>query len=243
MDPIEIRSIETEPLELRAAASGDGMTFSGWAVRYDQPSLPLPFVERVAQGAFTRTLKAKNDIRSYINHDDRLVLGSTRAKTMRLEDRAEGLWVETDLPDTSYGNDLRISIERGDVRTQSIGFSTVKDSWSEDGGQRVLHEVRLHEVSVVTGVAAYPQSTASVRSWLVPAKRAMVDVDALSQAIDVLQSGANLTPEQVALLMGVISALEESTPEPECIEVEASLSIPLSLLRKRLELIERGLVA
>jgi uncharacterized protein len=128
MTDVEIRSLDTEELEFRAADPSEGKvgTFSGFAARYNSPSLPLPFTERIAPGAFARTLKSRNDVRMYVNHDDRMVLASTRAKTLRLEDRAEGLWAEADLPDTSYAHDLRSLIERGDVRTMSFGFSTVK---------------------------------------------------------------------------------------------------------------------
>lgn len=231
MTDIEVRTIDTEPIELRAAADGDGMTFAGFAARYDVPSLPLPFVERIAPGAFTRTLRSRNDIRMYVNHDDTMVLGSTRAKTLRLEDRTEGLYVEADLPETSYGRDLSTLIERGDVRTMSFGFSTVKDAWNDNGTERTLREVRLHEVSVVTGVAAYPQTSASVRNLRLIAKRTQIDADALTDAIVALEAGETLDDAQADLLRTVVDrahGLTETAPvEPVA---------PLSLLSAKLDL-------
>ena len=246
MQDIEIRSLETEPLELRAATTADSIgTFAGYAVRYDSPSLPLPFTERVARGALTRTLKAKNDIRMYVNHDDRLVLASTRAKTLRLEDREDGLFVEADLPDTTYANDLKVSLARSDVRTMSFGFSTVRDSWSNDGSERTLDEIRLHEVSVVTGVAAYPATTASVRSWLVPAKRAAVDPEHLTVAVAKLHAGEMLTDDDVRTITSVVDSLREAPVEAdEDIESDTVADVPatdLSVLRARLSLLERRL--
>jgi len=235
MGDLEIRTYDTEPLELRAAESGNGMTFSGYAAKYDSPSLPLPFIERIAPGAFTRTLKSRNDIRMYVNHDDRMVLASTRAKTLRLEDRADGLFVEADLPPTTYGNDLRISIERGDVSTMSFGFSTVKDSWSDDGNNRTLEQVRLHEVSVVTGVAAYPATTASVRNLRLIAKRTATDIDALSDAIAALEAG-ELNDDQASLLRTVV---DKATPQAE--EIPADPTTPLSVLSNKLDLIAKHL--
>jgi hypothetical protein len=246
MQDIEIRSLDTEPLELRAATSDNSIgTFAGYAIRYDSPSLPLPFTERVARGALTRTLKAKNDVRMYVNHDDRLVLASTRAKTLRLEDRDEGLYVEADLPDTTYANDLRVSLSRGDTRTMSFGFSTVRDSWSNDGNERTLEEIRLHEVSVVTGVAAYPATTASVRSWLVPAKRAAVDPERLTVAIAKLNGAEMLTDDDVRTISAVIESLRDA-PETveETVEDDTVADVPvtdLSTLRARLSLLERRL--
>jgi len=246
MQDIEIRSLESEELELRATDTESGIgTFAGYAIRYDSPSLPLPFTERVAPGALTRTLKAKNDIRMYVNHDDRMVLASTRSKTLRLEDRADGLYVEADLPDTSYSRDLRELLERRVVSTMSFGFSTVKDSWSPDGSERSLDEIRLHEVSVVTGVAAYPATSASVRSWLVPAKRAAVDVEELTVAISKLNAGEILTDDDVRTISAVVESLREA-PETveETVEDDTVADVPatdLGTLRARLSLLERRL--
>jgi uncharacterized protein len=211
---IETRSIDTEPLELRE--SGDGMTFSGYAAKYDSPSLPLPFIERIAPGAFSRSLKSRNDVRMYVNHDDTMVLGSTRAKTLRVEDRADGLFVEADLPETSYGRDLAHLIKRGDVRTMSFGFSTVRDAWANNGEERTLLEVRLHEVSAITGVAAYPATTASVRNLRLIARRTATDVDALADAFAALESGAELTDDQAAVIHEAVDrSRPKSEPEPE----------------------------
>jgi phage head maturation protease len=49
----------------------------------------------------------------------------------------------------------------------SFGFSVPQggDSWSADGTSRVLREVVLHEVSIVQGFPAYPDTAgASVRT-------------------------------------------------------------------------------
>ena len=235
MTDLEIRTCETEPLELRAAPTGDGMQFSGYAARFDSPSLPLPFIETIAPGAFTRTLKSRNDIRMYVNHDDRMVLASTRAKTLRLEERSDGLFVEADLPPTTYGNDLRISIERGDVSTMSFGFSTVKDSWSDDGNNRTLEIVRLHEVSCVTGVAAYSSTTTSVRNLRLIAKRTVTDVDALTDAISALELG-ELSDDQASLLHTVV---DRAAGKPD--EVVADPTVPMSILIHKLELIAKQL--
>lgn len=235
MSDLEIRTIDTEPFELRAADTGDGMTFSGFAARYDSPSLPLPFVERIAPGAFAKSLKSRNDVRMYVNHDDRMVLASSRAKTLRLEDRSEGLFVEADLPATTYGNDLRVLIERGDVSTMSFGFSTVKDSFSDDGGQRTLLEVRLHEVSVVTGVAAYPQTSASVRNLQLIAKRTSTDFDALTDAICALELG-ELSEDQASLLRTVVDSAAGKVDQ-----LPAESNVPMSILVQKLDLIAKQL--
>jgi uncharacterized protein len=233
---IEFRTFDAAVTEIRAMDDGDGMTFGGYAWKYDSPSLPLPFTERIAPGAFTRTLKSKNDIRAYVNHNDELLLGSTRAKTLRIEDRSQGGWVEIDLPDTTWGRDIRTLVSRGDITGMSFGFSTVRDSWTDDGSERTLNEVRLHEVSVVTGVPAYPQTTASVRNLRLIAKRTATDVDALTDAISALEAGDTLTDDQASLLRTVVDraagAVEAPVTEPT---VPASvLALKLDLLKKQL---------
>jgi HK97 family phage prohead protease len=235
MSDLEIRTIDTEPLELRAAHTGDGMTFMGYAAKYDSPSLPLPFVERIAPGAFTRSLKSRNDIKMFVNHSDLHVLASTRAKTLRLEDRPDGLFVEADLPDVTYANDLRVLIERGDVSTMSFGFSTVRDSWSDNGAERTLNEVRLHEVSVVTSTAAYPATTASVRNLRLIARRTATDFDALTDAIAALELG-ELSDDQASLLRTVVDSAAGKLDE-----VPAEANVPMGILMNKLDLIAKQL--
>lgn len=232
---VEFRSFDADIVEVRAAESGNGMTFGGYAARYNSPSLPLPFTEVIAPGAFDRTLKSKNDIRAYINHDERLILGSTRAKTLRLDNRSDGLYSEIDLPDTTYARDLSVSIARGDTRTMSFGFSTVKDEW-QDANNRTLKEVRLHEVSVVTGVAAYPATTASVRNLTLIAKRTDTDVDALTDAIAALESGEPLTDDQANVLRVVV---DRSAPQQLIEELPKPDVTPLTVLMKQLDLIAK----
>jgi HK97 family phage prohead protease len=230
MSNVEIRTFEATVCEVRS--EGDGMTFAGYAWRYNEPSLPLPFTERIAPGAFTRTLKSKNDIRAYVNHDDTMLLGSTRAKTLRIEDRAEGGYVEIDLPDTTAGRDIRALVARGDITGMSFGFSTVKDSWSSDGGERTLLEVRLHEVSVVTAVPAYPQTTASVRNLRVIAKRTETDPTALADAISALEAG-ELNEDQAGILRKVVDRAA-GVDEPVA-------KIPVSLLMKQIDLLAKAI--
>jgi len=77
MGNVEYRNFDAEVTEIRQAENGDGMTFGGYAWKYDSPSLPLGhgFTERIAQGAFTRSLKSRVDIRAYVNHNDEVAAG------------------------------------------------------------------------------------------------------------------------------------------------------------------------
>ena len=90
----------------------------------------------------------------------------------------------------------------------SFGFSVPAggDTWA-DGQTRTLNEVRLHEVSVVTGFPAYEATTAQVRSIDVLAERTKLDADSLAVALTLLDNGASLTPEQADLVAEAARAL------------------------------------
>ena len=156
---VEFRTVEVGSLDLRVTDDAEmPMRFAGYAAVFNSPSEPLPFVETIAPGAFRRSLNSGSEKRMFLNHNTDQVLGSTKAGTLTLSEDERGLYVEADLPDTTYGRDLSVLMQRGDVHSMSFGFSVPKggDAWSEDGSSRELREVILHEVSVVTGFPAYP---------------------------------------------------------------------------------------
>ena len=73
-----------------------------------------------------------------------------------------GLRFRLQLPDTSVGRDLRALAARGDLGGMSFGFRAIRDSW--DGDLRTLHEVELHEISVVQAFPAYTDTNVALRS-------------------------------------------------------------------------------
>ncbi len=229
--PVETRRIHINDFELRQGPTGDGMSFTGYAAVFNSDSEPLPFIERIASGAFKKSLKGRNTIKMYMNHDSSMLLASTRSKTLRLEEDSKGLLVNADLPDTTVGRDLSVLMKRGDVDSMSFGFSVPSggDKWSDDGMTRELRQVRLHEVSVVTGFPAYTATSASVRSLDILAERTGVDADKLAEAITVLETGGTLSDESADLLSSAVSKLRA---EP------AKVPSSVNLLAKHLELLK-----
>jgi HK97 family phage prohead protease len=213
------RRVKTDvDFELRVEATeSDGMRFTGYAAVFNSNSEPLPFIERIMPGAFKRSLKSRNEVKLFKNHNMDEVLASTRSKTLRLTEDSKGLLAEATLPDTTAGRDLAVLMKRGDVHAMSFGFSVPSrgDSWSDDGMTRELKEIRLHEVSIVTGFPAYEATTASVRSLDILATRTNVDVDALADALTKLESGEKLPDSQADLLQEVVTKLRENTPSPD----------------------------
>jgi hypothetical protein len=230
-EQVETRRITFNDFELRAAQEGNGMTFSGYAAVFNSDSEPLPFIERIMPGAFAKSLKSRNNIRMYMNHDSSMLLATTRAKTLRLVEDSKGLFVEADLPDTTVGRDLSVLMQRKDVDSMSFGFTVPSggDRWSDDGMTRELRQIKLYEVSVVTGFPAYAATSASVRSFDALATRTGIDADQLAVAITALEAGQTLDPNHAALLRETVAKLE---PQPEA--APASLGV----LAKHLELLK-----
>lgn len=232
---MEIRAF-TEAIEVRAG--GDGMSFTGYAAVFDSPSEPLPFIERIAPGAFASTIRSKNNVYLLRNHDFGSPLARTRNKSMTLTEDGHGLRVEAKLPDTTDGRDLAVLLRDGIVDSMSFGFSVPKngDVWSDDGMQRTLRSVRLHEVSIVT-MPAYRATTASVRSIDRLADVTGLDPDAIGSALDALEAGQTLSNDQADLIGSIVGRLKPAdvAPAPEAAPVPDP-AVSLDLLRKRLEL-------
>jgi HK97 family phage prohead protease len=230
-EQVETRRVTFNEFELRADKSGDGMSFTGYAAVFNSDSEPLPFIERIAPGAFNKSLKSRNNIRMYMNHDSSMLLATTRAKTLRLSEDSKGLLVDATLPDTSVGRDLSVLMQRKDVDSMSFGFTVPSggDKWSDDGQYRELRQIKLYEVSVVTGFPAYSATSASVRSFDALATRTGIDADRLAVAITNLEAGQTLSPDHAALLRETVAKLE---PTPQAAPAH------IGIMAKHLELLK-----
>ena len=242
MARIETR-VSSANFEIRESETG--LTFEGYAAVFNSPSEPLPFTERIAPGAFRRSLRSRNDIKLLWNHDTGSVLGSTRAATLSLTEDSYGLKVRAELPNTTLGRDTAELLRRGDVDSMSFGFSVPAggDDWSSDGTERTLRSVRLHEVSIVAFPAySATAGTTSVRGLDSIAKRAEVDADMLADAMIKVELGDELTREESEALSKVISSLSPvDAPDVEA-EAEPELNAAmLELKKKKLELLLKGI--
>jgi HK97 family phage prohead protease len=111
--------------------------------------------ERIAPGAFKRTLREQRDVLCLADHDTTKVLGRTKSQTLRLREDAVGLAFEVDLPDTQAARDTLALAERGDLGGGSFGFVATRETWNADKTERTVHEAALFEVSVISSHAAY----------------------------------------------------------------------------------------
>lgn len=184
------RAVDFEPLpeEERAAKEGDGRTLEGYAAVFDTDteinSWEGHFNERIARGAFRKTLKERTPVLQFDHgHDSRfgnLPIGNFES----IKEDGHGLRVQARLFD--HAEPIRQAIEAGAVSGMSFRFKVVRDSWADSKGnpitdrnelmdklynskkgdkplQRTIKEVKLMEAGPVV-FPAYPQTTVGVRS-------------------------------------------------------------------------------
>jgi HK97 family phage prohead protease len=224
--------VRTLPSEFEIRDENDGMTISGYAAVFNSDSEPLPFIERIAPGAFQRSLKSRNEIKLLWNHDSGEPMASLRGGSLRLWEDDRGLAYEATLANTTRGRDVAELIRSKVIDAMSFGFNVIKDTWDERGN-RTLESVRIHEISVVS----YPAYTATsgtvqVRSTDGSEEQSSgIDAEALADALLRLESGEELEAEHAQIIKDVVSKLEK-TPEVE--EVSGNI---LDLKQKQLDLL------
>jgi uncharacterized protein len=241
MKEIERRTFTVRDIETREAEDG-AMRLSGYAAVFNDASVPLPFSERIAPGAFRKTLSETPDVRLLINHEG-LPLARTKNGTLTLSEDEVGLRFDADLPDTSEARDLWTLIQRGDVDQMSFAFRVIRQKWSADRTERTLTEVSLADgdVSVVT-YPAYPTTSVEAREHLANAIQAVKEGREVSgESLIILQTvfekmseGHEYVMEAVEMMAALMGAQEapmedEATMDEEDTEDEASQPRSISL--------------
>lgn len=205
----------------RAADSADGpIGFRGHAAVFNKRtwigSKRWGFWEEIAPTAFAKTI-GEADVRMLINHDPNLILARNKAGTLRLSIDEVGLAADADMAPTTYGRDLAISLERGDVTQMSFAFDMVDYEWTElpDGSELLRHtEVALFDVSPVT-YPAYTEATGGLRMDLLAAARAngfdAIDLDRLARRL--ADPDPDLLAGLRALARGDVAPAETTPPE------------------------------
>jgi len=193
---IERRTFTIKNVEARQAEDGT-MRLSGYAAVFNDDSVPLPFIERIAPGAFRKTLTETPDVRLLINHEG-LPLARTKNGTLRLKEDETGLYMDADLPDTQAARDLYTLVERGDVDQMSFAFRVIRQKWNEGRTERTLTELSLADgdVSVVT-YPAYPTTSVEAREKIAAARQA-------------IKEGREITGESLIVIQAILDKIDES---------------------------------
>jgi uncharacterized protein len=131
------------PLEIK---SKTGRKFEGYGSIFGNVDLGY---DVVVKGAFKNTLKEHQSngtmpLMFWMHQPDQVPGVWTH-----MEEDSKGLFVAGELVETSLGKDVNILLEKKAVRGMSIGYQTI-DSDYKDDGVRLLKQVKLHEVSIVS---------------------------------------------------------------------------------------------
>ena len=152
---------------------------SGWGVLYNTPTVIAGlFIEKIAPGAFARSLRDEGDVLLLFGHDYNRVLARTTSGTLQLRDLgAMGLWFAADIdPGNPDAATALSAIGRRDVHGMSFGFLVAKEVWEEPESYdalpiRTILDADLFEISAVSR-PAYPQTRAwSNRTTIRPTRR------------------------------------------------------------------------
>lgn len=161
----ETRTLVAE-FEPPSTRSEDKPVLVGYAALFNKPAELWPdFIEKIAPGAFARTLREGADVRALVDHDSSQILGRNKAGTLSLEENTKGLKVRIEPPDTTVGRDIVTNIRAGNVDQMSFAFRTVAVTYEEKKDGTVistLEDVDLFDVSVVT-YPAYKDTKVDVR--------------------------------------------------------------------------------
>ena len=195
MKKTERRTFTVRDIEARQAEDGT-MRMAGYAAVFNEASLPLPFIEKIAPGAFSKTLQETPDVRLLANHEG-LPMARTKNGTMRLYEDETGLYFEAELADTQEARDLYTLVARGDVDQMSFAFRVIRQNWSKDRTERTLTEVSLADgdVSIVT-YPAYPATSVEAR-------------EAIKRAILQIKEGREVSGDSLLVLESVFGDLAE----------------------------------
>jgi HK97 family phage prohead protease len=217
---LESRTAILRDVEVRRDVNRGDIGFAGHAAVFDERTsignpLSWGFYEQVSPGAFTKTIQ-EADVRFLIDHDPSLLLARTKSGTLRLSEDKVGLSADADLAPTTYGRDLAVLLERGDVSQMSFGFQVVKDDWTveqvetNDGNSvdvevRTIREAKLFDVSVVT-FPAYEGTDAKLRSMTAAVVRKK-DPDPFGRRRAVLSRALSVSDGNATMLQQILTSL------------------------------------
>lgn len=159
----QLRSVQTS---FATREDGGAPHISGYFAVFNQTYEIAPgMTESIAPGAFSRTLSG--DVRALVNHDTTLVLGRTKAGTLKLVEDARGLWGDVTInPNDRSAMDLYERVKRGDVDQCSFGFEILKEDieiLDDESVHWTITDLRLYEVSACT-FPAYEDTNISARA-------------------------------------------------------------------------------
>lgn len=210
---------ETFPAQLRSTLiERDGKEFvqldgvasvvETWYEMYDFFG---PYNEKVARGAFDKTLSQAPDVAFLLNHRGMTMARTKVSKTLSLwTDQAGSLAMRAELNAQRQDvQDLRHAVDDGDIDQMSFAFRITDGSWNFDYTEFTITEVDLDrgDVSAVN-FGANPYTSISARS-----KQALASVDELP--VPVLRALVERSQQRLGATAASPSARDVEIAEPQ----------------------------
>lgn len=134
--------------EERADGEGTGKKLVGYAAVFNQDtqirSWEGSFTERMAPGAFTKTLAERKPVMQFDHGRDARFGSLPIGNYTTLREDPQGLYVEGELFD--HAEPIRQAIESGAVSGMSIKFGVVRDSWTDKNGKEITSKRELQDM-------------------------------------------------------------------------------------------------
>ena len=210
----ETRSLPIGEYRLGDADASGQRTFTGYAAIWNSASEGLPFEERIAPGAFKRSLSratAGQKIISFLfGHDEARALATTASGRLTLTEDEKGLRVEAKVDEKDPDGAKVISMLTHESRAagMSFGFQKVSDEWT--GNNRTIKEANLFEVSILAAggqTPAYPATLGLTAIRQVTAPKIGVEAEALVATLEAVKAGRELSAEELAVIDAVRTKL------------------------------------
>ena len=176
--------------------SNDCIFLSGYVNAVERRSKILtragapPFREFVRPGTFQKSLNTGSKVSLMLNHDR--VICDTESG-LELREDSIGLYAKAKISDEEV---VRAAKEKK-LTGWSFGFLCIKDQWSKDEGGlelRELEDIRLEEVSILTGKPAYLATSVEIRegSGLLERRCGEGEIKIIDKRIDYFKFDADI---------------------------------------------------
>ncbi len=159
------------------------------------------FDERYRPGCFDGGLSG--DLRVLARHAEsqNFVLGRVSAGTAKFWTDKDGVHAQATAPDTTWANDLLVSMRRGDVSDASTAFYILKQSWETD--PQTNRKTRWVERGLIVDASveafgAYPGATSRVADASLDAQASALDAQASAAAYFAAGAAPVATDPQVS---------------------------------------------
>lgn len=149
-----IKGKETKSIELKMLSIDEETgSFEGYASVFD---IVDDNADVVIRGAFAKSLLSQIKVKLLYQHDYNQVIGIIT----ELYEDSKGLYIKGQINlSTQCGREVYSLVKQGAIDSMSIGYVTQQSSYRADG-VRVLEEVTLYEISIVS-FPSNPEATIS----------------------------------------------------------------------------------